>query len=326
MPEKGVGDRKGLLLLRLAFLACALTAALASPPAARAAEGAGAIWRFDFRDVFYDATFVRPDWGVVVGARGRILTSHERYPNLWAVRESGTTELLTCLSFADERHGWAAGHGGIILGTTDGGRTWEVQRESAPENQPLFDIQFPTFQAGYACGAFDTFLKTADGGKSWEEIPTGLDIMLNGMAFADELQGYMVGEFGTVVRTRDGGASWEKLDTGDYQGSLFGITLLSEQEILVCGIAGKILRSEDAGETWSGIPSATDQSLFRGAAQGEEVVLAGNSGTILCSRDRGKHFIPRKDEDLTSFAGVCPHPGGGFLCLGDTGKIVHLQP
>ncbi len=283
------------------------------------------IWTFDFRDVFYDIEFLNEETAVIVGARGRVLVSHPKYKNLWSPRDSGTKELLTCVSFVDDRRGWAAGHGGVIVHTADGGETWRIQRESSPENQPLLDIQFLSPMVGYACGAYDTFLGTTDGGKNWTLSAPGSDNIYNGLAFLDERTGYLVGEFGTVLETTDGGKSWEQHDLGGFEGSLFGITLLSPKEILVYGIAGKVLRSGDGGLHWVDVSADQNKSLFRGAAHGGDVVLVGASGTLLVSTDGGKTFLKRVDKDFTAFAGVCPHPGEGFVCVGERGKIKHLQ-
>ena len=73
------------------------------------------------------------------------------------------------------------------------------------------------------------------------------------------------------------------------------------------------------------VPADNDKSLFRGAADGEKVVLVGSSGTILVSADGGKTFAKRLDPDFTTFAGVRVHPKGGFVCLGERGKIHHLR-
>jgi photosystem II stability/assembly factor-like uncharacterized protein len=282
------------------------------------------IWAYDFRETFYDLAFLNKLDAVIVGARGHVLVTHRKYKNLWSPRQSGTKELLTCVSFIDDTHGWAAGHGGTIIHTADGGHVWEIQRDSSPQNQPLLDIQIVSPTVGYACGAYSTFLKTADGGKTWTEISTGFDSNYNGLAFLDADTGYLVGEFGTVIRTRDGAISWEQLDLGGYQGSLFGITLVTAQKIIVYGIAGKVLRSDDGGRAWEDVTPGVPQSLFRGAVSGNDVVLVGGSGTILYSRDGGRTFAERNDKDLTTFAGVCPHPEGGFLCVGTTGKIFRI--
>jgi photosystem II stability/assembly factor-like uncharacterized protein len=275
--------------------------------------------------VFYDIAFLNQNTAVVVGAGGRVLVSHPKYANLWSPRDSGTKELLTCLSFADERRGWAAGHGGVIIHTDDGGRTWKVQREASSENHPLFDIQFLNPLVGYACGAYDTFLKSTDGGKTWVLSSPGSDNIYNGLAFGDEETGFLVGEFGTVLRTTDGGTSWEEIELKGFEGSLFGITLLSSETLLVYGIAGNVFRSEDGGRHWVDVSTDQDKSLFRGAAHGDAVVLVGASGARLVSSDGGRSFLNRVDEDFTSFAGVGAHPGGGFVCVGERGKIAHLR-
>jgi len=283
------------------------------------------VWTFDFREVFYDADFVSPGDAVIVGGHGHILATHHRHRKLWSPRGSGTKEVLTCLDFVDGEHGWAAGHGGIILHTADSGRTWEVQRASSPGNQPIFDIQFVSKRVGYACGAYDTLLKTEDGGKSWGSLSMGRDNIYNGLFFLDEETGYLVGEFGTVLRTTDGGRSWERIDPGGFQGSLFGILLPDPETILVFGIAGKVMRSEDRGRTWTDRSPGVHASLFRAAISGEEILLVGGSGVILHSNDGGRSFVQRNDKDLTTFAGVCAHPETGFLLVGEKGKILRLH-
>jgi photosystem II stability/assembly factor-like uncharacterized protein len=283
------------------------------------------VWKFDFREVFYDIAFLNGDTAVVVGTLGRVLVSHPKHNNLWSPRDSGTDEILTCVSFVDEQKGWAAGHGGVIIHTADGGQTWGGQRESSPENQPILDIQFLNPKVGYACGAYDTFLKTRDGGKTWTSGTFESDYIYNGLAFLDEERGYLVGEFGAVLKTRDGAESWEELDLGGFGGSLFGITLVSPQRILVYGIEGRVFLSEDGGLHWVDVSVDQQKSIFRGAANGEEVMLVGSTGTVLVSTDGGKTFLKSVPKSFTTFAGVCADPNGGFVRVGERGTIERLQ-
>ncbi len=283
------------------------------------------VWTFDFRDSFYEIVYVEKDKAVMIGARGRILVTHPKYNNLWSPRPSMTKELLTCLDFIDNKNGWAAGHAGVIIHTADGGESWEVQKKASMDNQPILDIQFPSKEVGYACGAFDSFFKTTDGGKTWKSIPTGTDNIYNCLVFIDENKGYMVGEYGTVLLTRDGAKSWEKLDLGGYEGSFFGITLVSEKRLLIYGVAGKIMKSENSGQTWENLPLGIDQPLFRGAVNGDKVVIVGGAGTILISHDQGNTFTKKIDKGLKSFAGVGVHPEGGFVCVGEWATILPLK-
>jgi photosystem II stability/assembly factor-like uncharacterized protein len=46
----------------------------------------------------------------------------------WATFPTGTSVPLRAITFADDLHGWAVGQLGLILSTSDGGRSWQRQR------------------------------------------------------------------------------------------------------------------------------------------------------------------------------------------------------
>ncbi len=283
------------------------------------------VWMFDYKEIFLDIACINKQKAVIVGDLGQILVTHGTYRNLWAPRNSKTKEMLTSVSFIDDKHGWAAGHGGVIIHTEDGGENWELQRKSSPQNLPLFDIYFISKDIGYASGAYDTLLKTIDGGKSWSSLPTGTDNIYNGLFFHDADNGFLLGEFGSLLKTSDGGESWKQMNIGGYQGSLFGITFMSRQKALAYGIGGKLIISHDGGENWTDIPTGTKEALFRAATSGNDVVVVGRSGVILLSNDGAESFITKHESDNYSFAGVCAHPGGGFVGVGEFGRILNIE-
>ena len=63
---------------------------------------------------------------VAVGERGTVLLSDDHGQH-WRQAAVPVQVTLTCVTFADERHGWAAGHLGTILHSDDGGQTWRKQ-------------------------------------------------------------------------------------------------------------------------------------------------------------------------------------------------------
>jgi photosystem II stability/assembly factor-like uncharacterized protein len=317
MLQKRFHSQASLLAIAVCFASM-----LAAPVFAGQQEP---VWMFNFKDTFLDIACINEEQSVIVGDRGQILVTHGTYKNLWSPRDSKTTEMLTSLSFVDDKHGWAAGHGGIIIHTQDGGESWEVQREASPQNLPLFDIQFVSREIGYASGAYDTLLKSVDGGESWSSIPTGTDVIYNGLFFHDPENGFLLGEFGSLLKTSDGGASWEQMNTGDHQGTLFGITFLSPQKAIAYGISGKLLVSDDAGENWTDIPTGTEEALFMAAANGGDVVIVGKSGIILLSIDSANSFINKYGTDNYSLAGVCARPGDGFVAVGEFGTILNVE-
>jgi photosystem II stability/assembly factor-like uncharacterized protein len=283
------------------------------------------IYTFDHRDLFFDITTINKNRAVIAGLHGRILVSHSRYNNLWSPRDSKTKEALTCLSFIDGKNGWAAGHGGVVIRTSDGGETWTVLREGSVDNQPLLDLQFVSINVGYACGAYDTILKTTDGGRTWQNLRTGLDIIHNTLAFYNENTGFLAGEFGTILKTVNGGFSWTKMNTNGFKGTFNGINIMPSGKIIAYGMKGKILMSYNGGLSWNDIKSGTIESLFRAAFSGKDVAIVGRQGVVLLSNDEGKSFSVKLEEDLTAFSGVCAYPGGGFLCVGEMGTIYKVE-
>ncbi|MBT3312530.1 MAG: hypothetical protein HN379_11120 [Desulfobacteraceae bacterium] len=322
-------DNKDIkFVLRKMFFLVLLCFALMLPLPVSSEQGTrpqNPVWMWDYKEVFYDIAFINKQKAVIVGARGQILVSHGTYKDLWSPRDSKTEELLTSLSFIDGKQGWAAGHGGVIIHTADGGETWEVQRETSPENLPLFDIQFVSKNIGYACGAFDTFLKTIDGGKTWKSHPTNLDNIYNGLFFHDAENGFLVGEFGSVLKTTDGGKSWNQMNVDGYQGTLFGITFLSPDKALAYGITGKLIISHDGGENWKDIDPDIKDALFMAAVNGDDVAVVGRTGVMLLSNDGAKSFAIKYEKESHTFAGVCSHPQGGFVGVGEFGNILKIE-
>jgi len=74
----------------------------------------------------------------VVGRPGSaVLHSPDRGAS-WKVLKTGQSLPLNAVFFLDEQRGWAVGELGSILGTTDGGKTWTVQRRGGQRVAVLF--------------------------------------------------------------------------------------------------------------------------------------------------------------------------------------------
>ena len=136
--------------------------------------------------------------------------------NLWMSREGNDKTLLMthnqgkhweiitgsdlkAVSFITKRKGWAAGRGGIILSTTDGGFTWTSQASSI--HQTLYDILALSEQEIYAVGAAGTIIHSTDGGETWEQEHTGINDNLYAVTRvkgSDTL--WAVGQLGVVLR------------------------------------------------------------------------------------------------------------------------------
>jgi len=64
----------------------------------------------------------------IVGRPGSAVLYSEDKGAKWKIAETGQTLPLNGVHFFDERRGWAVGEFGCILATSDGGKTWTMQR------------------------------------------------------------------------------------------------------------------------------------------------------------------------------------------------------
>lgn len=114
---------------------------------------------------------------------------------------------------------------GLILSTSDGGKTWTKPWKSERPFELTWKISFPTREVGYITiqsynpdpAVRDRFVaKTVDGGKTWSEVKLVSDAKVRefGIAFLDEQIGW-VGAMPNGFQTTDGGTTWSKVDMGN---------------------------------------------------------------------------------------------------------------
>ena len=182
----------------------------------------------------------------------------------WERLSSPTNNNLSSVHFVDSLYGWAAGHSGTIIHTSNGGDDWIIQ-DSKTENN-IFDIFFLNRNLGWAVSweafnyPFGTYvLKTADGGNNWIRSSYPVEsIFSQCILFQDSLNGWLGGKPYPIVRTTDGGISWEEaeIDSSNFSelpvydiqfyNSKFGYA--SGGVVDCCGI---IWWTNNGGDNWS---------------------------------------------------------------------------
>lgn len=268
---------------------------------------------------------------VAVGEHGVVLLRDA--PDA-AVRQAASVPVdatLTAVAFADAQRGWAVGHWGTILATTDGGETWQRQRIDIDTDRPLFAVHFLDAQHGAAVGLWSLVLTTDDGGKTWTERelqpPPGAkraDLNLLGL-FADARGAlYATAERGMVLQSTDRGATWRYLATG-YKGSFWSGIALDGGSLLVGGQRGSVYRSDDGGEHWSALDSGGRHSVTAFASQGSEVVAVGLEGFVAFSSDNGRSFAARTRADRLALTAVLADGKGRWLFGSRSGLVAEPQ-
>jgi photosystem II stability/assembly factor-like uncharacterized protein len=98
----------------------------------------------------------------------------------------------------------------------------------------------------------------------WQELPSGTDRDLHGVAFVDERHGFAVGRDGTLLETTDGGDRWIRrpVATAEHLRSIAFAQTPGDRFGYIVGDAGTVLISYDGeGDRWSPRPLGVATSL-----------------------------------------------------------------
>jgi photosystem II stability/assembly factor-like uncharacterized protein len=289
---------------------------------------------------------------VAVGARGHVLVSADD-GQTWRQSPVPVSSDLTSVFFVDERNGWAVGHDGVILATTDGGATWALQLDGARANRaivddlarkpgaaallaeanrnvaqgadkPFLDVWFADEKVGYAVGAYNYIFRTADGGKSWKPWFDRTDNpkYLNLYAIRPAAGGlFIVGEAGLVLRLDATAQRFRTVDIG-YQGTLLGVAG-NENVVLAFGLRGSAFRSDDSGRTWMKVDARLASTIVGGASLPDGgFALADASGHVSVSRDAARTFSPVALPVAMMLTGIADGGPGRVALAGGRGVVL----
>jgi photosystem II stability/assembly factor-like uncharacterized protein len=277
---------------------------------------------------------------VAVGQRGHVLLSDDQGQS-WRQASVPASSDLVAVSFATPQQGWAVGHDGIVLRSTDAGATWtrvldgrsagalmldHYRREAATATDakqaaalvqeaerfaaqgaenPFLDIAFENASTGYLVGAFGLIFRTSDGGASWQPLLHAADNPKALHLYAVRAIGgevYVAGEQGLLLKLDRASGHFRAIEL-PYTGTLFGI-IGTPRALLVHGLRGTLLRSTDAGRSWQMLNTGLQVGLTASHtdAQGR-IVVVSQAGHVLLSRDDGATFAPAKiDKPLPAAA------------------------
>lgn len=219
---------------------------------------------------------------------------------VWDYKDSGTDYILFDLSIPEGQNDVAYAAGaqftanspGIIIKSTDGGETWELNYPLTGTIDGLEKIEFVSVDKGFAVG-YDLFLKTEDGGGTWTPITVGTDIWrYNNLTFYNELIGYATAftnssGFQTYLTT-DGGDTWTQGTSSANMGTI-AVGYADETTLFSTGNDQVISKSTDSGNTWTVIRNGTPTfvNLEVAFSDLENGMVSGEDGELLITHDSG---------------------------------------
>lgn len=183
---------------------------------------------------------------------------------------------FAALQCRDTAHCWAVGGAGLVLETTDGGKSWANHLSGTdrykrlPSVVPsLYAAAFPDRMNGWLTGhdslmpVGGLILHSADGGENWQfqlksDSAWRPRDFLSSIAFSGNRQGWVVGGRGTILHTSDGGSTWAG-QSSETKAALLSVAFCDGQSGWAVGSSWTILHTSDGGQSWHPQAIRTDQ-------------------------------------------------------------------
>lgn len=285
---------------------------------------------------------------IAVGERGHILISEDNATS-WKQMQVPVRVTLTASFFVDVKHGWAVGHDGVVLHTSDGGSHWHKQLDGEQANQLMLKHTQSLLTES------ETEIKIVKQTASPEQLDE-LDMQLESLTiaaedaesfviegasrpfldvwFRNDREGFIVGAYGLFLHTTDSGDSWqpwtEHIDNPDIL-HLNAISRVGDS-LYIAAEAGALFRSDDNGDSWISLDSPYDGTFFGvvgigDIGAGEHALVAyGLRGNAFISFNKGSTWQPIDTGIDASLFGATRLSNGSVVLVGDGGFTLQITP
>ncbi len=233
--------------------------------------------------------------------------------------------------------GEAVGEGGLVLQSSDGGRSWQHEVK-APTNLAIFSVAICGTRS-IAVGQ-EGLILVRDGRKAWHKVEPVTEQRLLRVSLNKSGLAVAVGAFGTLLKSTDNGQSWSELkpdwttlyktdSTSDFvaardEPTLYVVKVFDDGSILIGGEYGQLNRSTDGGNTWTpvfkaptGSTGLTPPSLFGMHFRDDGTGYAsGQDGMVVMTADSGKSWSALDTQTQASLFDVESTPDGHVFAVG----------
>jgi photosystem II stability/assembly factor-like uncharacterized protein len=240
---------------------------------------------------------------VIVATSSGSFFSSPDFGATWNLLTPFPSASLYSISAVNNNVIYAAGYDGLIVKSTDGGKTWKSSFAAANKVCPnIQGAYFVNENIGYLAQSYGAISKTTNGGVSWFQVKpdvTDNALITYGAHFVNADLGFVVGKKATnvdvIYKTVDGGANWTEKNT-IVSATLRGVAFADAQKGVVVGEKLKAAYTIDGGNTWtlstfSGVPTASASANLREVAfLNSSTVVAVGDKVILLSTNGGASF------------------------------------
>ena len=242
---------------------------------------------------------------LILGEQGHILYSDDNGAS-WTHAQVPLSLALTAVTYCGSNCAWAAGHDGVLLRSTDRGESFQtnftgtdIARLSADAAEATIRELEAEIETASPDAIDDLEWALEDAQFAFDDasaaLEDGIAMPLLDIWFENQRNGFALGAYGIMLQTRDGGSTWSLIsDRLDNPDDfhLYGIARSAAGTLLVAGEAGTLLRSRDGGESWDRLEAPYQGSFFG--------IVAARDGSLITFGLRGNIFRSTDEGDTWS--------------------------
>ena len=258
-----------------------------------------------------------------VGLHGLIQRSIDE-GRTWQQVASPVSSDLVQVRFRDERHGWIVGHDSVVLHTTDGGDSWQVQLDGRRLLTLLNAYYGPLAEQGDEAAA--EMLREVAMAASTSATPDVLAAPFLDVMFDQHGSGYAVGAFGMLLHSTDDGQSWQpwiERSDNDRRMHLYGLAEHAGT-FYIAGEQGLLLRLDAQQQRFVKIDTPYTGTYFGVRAFDGLLLAHGLRGNLLASRDDGQHWQPVATRLNSSLVSIVEQ-GDALIVVSQGGQLVSVD-
>jgi photosystem II stability/assembly factor-like uncharacterized protein len=240
---------------------------------------------------------------VVVGERGHIAYSNDNGKS-WQQADDPTRAMLNAVFFISPEEGWAVGHDGLVLHSTDGGQNWAMQLDGLKFTRQRMADSIPVIEGKIKALAADKDAaeKQMDDAQLAGEEDAAAAAADEDAADAVAADDVDVSQFEEVIADIDEKISALETDLEDAKAALTNTVANPLMDVwfrdantgFAVGAFGEFLKTGDGGVSWTSIADRLDNDervhLNAITGKGDLMYIAGEAGHVYRSEDGGMHW------------------------------------
>ncbi|MBW0238415.1 YCF48-related protein [Pseudomonas sp. D1HM] len=258
-----------------------------------------------------------------VGLHGLIQRSIDE-GRTWQQADSPVSSDLVQVRFRDERHGWIVGHDAVVMHTSDGGDSWQVQLDGRRLLTLLNAYYGPRAEQGDEAAA--QMLKEVAMAASTSATPDVLAAPFLDVMFDEHGNGFAVGAFGMLLHSTDDGQNWQpwiERSDNDRRMHLYGLAEHAGT-FYIGGEQGLLLRLDGQQQRFVKIDTPYTGTYFGVRAFDGLLLAYGLRGNLFASRDDGQQWQPVATNLNSSLVSIVEQ-GDALIVVSQGGQLVNVD-